>query len=175
MQSNDQTVLFLTIRFSLNHLYTLSLNDSLKTNREDLISCYHLGAELMQVWWKWKGISHFPIRLFNVISRTHFVGGFLFLCRDPIGLFYSPSRLGKTYPLVEMQSVYSTTCRRLGYKEWKEFVLLWHKFWWWYNSCPIIFKQICRGLFLWLDVTTCVHYIFILKYLYYFFRFYFKQ
>ena len=35
-----------------------------------------------------------PIRLLSVISRT-LVGGFLPLGREAIGVFYSPSRLGK--------------------------------------------------------------------------------
>ena len=47
-----------------------------------------------------KGFSTFPeslglkpcIRLFNVISKT-FVGGVLPLCRDAVGVFYSPSWL----------------------------------------------------------------------------------
>ena len=76
------------------------------------------------------------IRLFCVLSRTH-VGGALPLCRDTVGVFYSPSRLGQPcwgsltplqicsqyilqprpiwpvllgepYPSSEMQSVYST-------------------------------------------------------------------
>ena len=42
-----------------------------------------------------KGYSAFPtIRLFSVISRT-LVGGVLPLCREVVGVFYSPSLLGK--------------------------------------------------------------------------------
>ncbi len=36
------------------------------------------------------------IRLFSVISRT-LVGGVLPLCREAVGVFYSPSRLGNIW------------------------------------------------------------------------------
>ena len=45
-----------------------------------------------------KGYSAFPkapvIRLFNVIYKTLVGGGFLPLCREAVGVFYSPSRQG---------------------------------------------------------------------------------
>ena len=53
---------------------------------------------------RWRGTPHslkfqhhwnLTIRLFSVISRT-LVGWVLPLCRDAVGVFYSPSRLGKT-------------------------------------------------------------------------------
>ena len=51
------------------------------------------------------------IRLLKVISRTLFEG-ILPLCRDTVGVFYSPrwldNSLGKSYSSAEMQSVYST-------------------------------------------------------------------
>ena len=43
------------------------------------------------------------IRLFSVISRTR-VGGVLPLCRDPVGVFCSPSRLGNE--LFEAATIY---------------------------------------------------------------------
>ena len=48
---NNQTVLFLTIQFSINHLFEHCLNVKQfnLTNRQDPIRCYHSGSE-----WTWK-------------------------------------------------------------------------------------------------------------------------
>ena len=59
--------------------------------------CYHSGLECTWEQWQWRGTSHSPnlqgwsltIRWFNTISRT-LVGGVLPLCRDTVGVFYSP-------------------------------------------------------------------------------------
>ena len=40
------------------------------------------------------GSNDIAIRLFNVISRT-FVGGVLPLCRDAVGVFYSPGQIDR--------------------------------------------------------------------------------
>ena len=54
-------------------------------------------------WWQWRVSLHslkllhywnLTIRLFSVITRT-LVGGVLPLCRGAVGVFYSPSQLGK--------------------------------------------------------------------------------
>ena len=67
-------------------------------HREDPIRCNHSGPEWTKEQWQWMGILHSPkfqhywnfiIRLFRVICRTH-MGG----CREVVGVFYSPSRLG---------------------------------------------------------------------------------
>ena len=70
-----------------------------------LIRCYHCGAEWIRERWQWRGTPHSPklqhcwnltIRLFSVISRTLVVRGVLPLCREAVGVFYSPSRLGNS-------------------------------------------------------------------------------
>ena len=62
----DQTVLFQTIQFSINH--SLSLKDSIR--------CYHSRSEWTWEWWQWRGTMQYPklqyygsltIRLFSVI------------------------------------------------------------------------------------------------------------
>ena len=69
-----------------------------------LIRCYHSGPEWTWERWQWSGTPHSPklqqcwnltIKLFSVIFRT-LVGGGLPLCREAVGVFYSPSRLGMT-------------------------------------------------------------------------------
>ena len=98
-QSNDQTVLFLTIQFSISHLFTYRLNVK---PLFDPIRCYHFGPEWTWEWWQWRDTQHYlklqyywnlTIRLFNVVSRT-LVGGRLPLCRGLVGVFYSPSWVG---------------------------------------------------------------------------------
>ena len=71
-----------------------------------LIRCYYSGPEWTWERWQWRGIPHSPklqhcwnltIRLFSVISRTLVWGWVLPLCRKAVGVFYSPSRLGKLF------------------------------------------------------------------------------
>ena len=72
------------------------------------VKCYHSGPLWTWKRWQRRGTPHSTtssitriIRLFSVISRTLCgmcvcVGGGLFpLCRDAVGVFYSPCRLGK--------------------------------------------------------------------------------
>ena len=67
-----------------------------------LIRCYHSGPERTWERWEWRGTPRSPklqhywnltIKLFSVISRTH-IGGVLTLCREVVGVFYSPNWLG---------------------------------------------------------------------------------
>ena len=98
-QLNDQTVLFLTIQFSLNHLFVQSLKvkQSNLTHRLDPIGCYHSRSGCTFEQLQWKGIPRLTklqvwslaIRLFNVNTRT-FVAW------------------GGAYTSVEMQLMYST-------------------------------------------------------------------
>ena len=62
---------------------------------------HHSVPESSWQWWQCKGTLHSPkfnhywrltIRLFNIISRHQF-GGIIFICKDAVDLFYSPSRL----------------------------------------------------------------------------------
>ena len=88
-----------------------------------------LGAttELTCERWQWRSTLHSPklqhycnftIRLFCVISSTlissTLIGGVLSLCREAVGVFYTPSRLGHrslfvggSYLSAEVHSVYS--------------------------------------------------------------------
>ena len=66
-QLNDQTVLFLTIQFNLSHLFAHNLNVKSFYLTSDCLVSYP-GPSL---WW-----------------------GVLPLCREAVGIFYSPSRLG---------------------------------------------------------------------------------
>ena len=92
---NDQTVLFITIQFSISHLFALSLNvkQFYLTHRKDPIRCYYSRSEWTWKWWQLRDTPHSPnhwnwsltIRLFNVtfravISREEV----LFLCRDTV-------------------------------------------------------------------------------------------
>ena len=100
-------VFFLTIQFSMSHLYTLSLNvkQFYLTHRSDPIKCYHFGSEWTWERWQWRSTSHSPklqhswsltIRLFSVKSRTLVVGilpktphwgGILPLCKGWSGIY----------------------------------------------------------------------------------------
>ena len=99
-QLNDQTVLF-----SKSHLFALIWNvkQFCLTHREDPVRCHYSGPEWIWEQWQWRGTQHSPklqhycsltIRLFNVISRTLVGWGVLPFCRDAVGIYYSPSRLG---------------------------------------------------------------------------------
>ena len=72
------------------------------THKQDPVSCDSYRPEWTWERWQWRGTPHFPklqnywsltIRLCSVLSRTY-VGGVLPLCRDGVGVFYSPSQLG---------------------------------------------------------------------------------
>ena len=102
---NDQTILLLTIQFSISHLFALILNvkQLFLTHRYDLIRCYHSRLEWTREQCQWRGTPHFPklkyywsltIWLFSVISRTLVVEMALPLYRDAVRVFFSPSRLG---------------------------------------------------------------------------------
>ena len=99
IQLNDQTVLFLTIQFSINHLFALNVNvkQFYLTHWLEPVSCYHSRPAWTWKWWQWRGTQHSPkllhywslaITLFTVISRSLRTGGY--------------------YPSAEIQLVYST-------------------------------------------------------------------
>ena len=80
-QLNHQTLLFLTIQFSISHLFALSLNmkQFYLTHREGPIRNCISGPEWTWEQWHWKANLHSPkfqhyrsltIRLFNIIPRT---------------------------------------------------------------------------------------------------------
>ena len=108
---NIKTVLFEAIQFSISTQFSSiwSIDRSLS------------GATTPSPSGPWsdgnKGVLGIPVSSrvtetspFSVISRTH-VGEVLPLCRDAVGVFYSPSRLGhslgEAYPSAETQSVNS--------------------------------------------------------------------
>ena len=106
---NDQTVLFQTMQFSISLLcldfkvHSLNVKQFYLIHRQDPVRCYHSGLEWTWERWQWRGTQHFPklqhywnliIRLLSVISRT-LTEGVLSLCREAVGVFYSPSRLGE--------------------------------------------------------------------------------
>ena len=75
------------------------------THRYDSIRCYQSRTVWVWEWWHWRDTPHslnlqhywnLTIRLFSVIART-LIGGVLPLCREAVGVFYSPSRLGYIY------------------------------------------------------------------------------
>ena len=101
-QSNNQTVLFQTIQFSISYLFALSFNvkQFYLTHKLDPFKFFFSGPELI---WQWMGTLLSPklqqywsltIRWLNVISRTLIEVGFLTVYRDTVGVVYSPSRLG---------------------------------------------------------------------------------
>ena len=94
-QLHDQTVLFQTIQFSMSFVCT---QIKYQTVMFDLIRCYQFRPEWTWEQWQWRSTLNSPklqhcfsltIRLFNVISTT-LVRGILPLCRDAVGIFYSP-------------------------------------------------------------------------------------
>ena len=102
---NDKIILFLTIQFSISHLFPPSLNANqfYSTNRLEPIRCYHSGSEWAWEQWQWRGIPHFPklqiywgicIRWFSVICRTLVLGWIMPHFIEGVGVFYSHSRLG---------------------------------------------------------------------------------
>ena len=97
-QLNDQTVLFLTIKLSISHLFVLYSN----------VKQFYLTYQVLPLWsrvdlWEIAMKRYFPFpkapgldphhQLFNVISRT-FIGEVLPFGRDAVGVFYCPSWLG---------------------------------------------------------------------------------
>ena len=101
---NDQTVIFQAIQFSISHLFALSLyvKQFYLNHRLDAISYYQFSPEWIWERRQWRDTLHSPklqhnwshtIRLFNFIFRT-LDWGALPLCRDVVGVFYNPSRLG---------------------------------------------------------------------------------
>ena len=84
-------------------MFTLSLNVKLfyLIHWEDPIRYYHSGSECTWEQRQWRGTLHSPkfqswsliIRLFNVIPWT-IIGGISPLCRNTVGVFFSPSELG---------------------------------------------------------------------------------
>ena len=100
-QLNDQTVQFQIIQLSISLLFTLSLNVThfYLTHRLDQNRCYHCWP--VWTWERSQSLSpkfqyywNLTIRLFSVISRT-LVRQVLPLCRDAVGVFCSPSWLGR--------------------------------------------------------------------------------
>ena len=92
---NGQIVLFLTIQFSLSHLFAHSLNmkQFYLTHRKDPIRYYYTRPEETWKQWQWMVTPHFIrlqewsfiTRLFIVISRAP-------LSWDAIGVFNKPRR-----------------------------------------------------------------------------------
>ena len=116
-QLNDQTVLFQTIQFSINHLFAFSLNvkQYYLAHRNDPIGCYHPGPKLTWEWWQWRGTLNSPklqydwshtIRFFSVMSRTLVGVGVLPHCRDAVGVFYSLSQLGSQHSFLSQPFSY---------------------------------------------------------------------
>ena len=77
---NNQILRFITIQFSISHLFALSFNvkQCNLTHRLDPISCYLSKPGWTREWWHWRCILHslklqnywgLPIRFFNVVSR----------------------------------------------------------------------------------------------------------
>ena len=100
-------------------------------HRWDPIKCYDSRPECTWEWWQWRSTPHFPklqhyrsltIRLFSVISWT-LVGVVLLLCRDAVGVFYSPSRLGLNC-LREVEIVFKIKTDQAG-SQWRA-----HPKWW---------------------------------------------
>ena len=106
IQLNDKTVLFLTIQFSISHLFAQCLNvkQFYLTHWYDPSRCYHSSPEWAWEQSQWRTTMQSPnlqdwslsIRGFNVISRT-LIGGVLPLYKDTVGVLCSPSRLGYSY------------------------------------------------------------------------------
>ena len=93
MQLNDQTVLFLAIQYSINHLFVHSLNikQFYFTHWQNYIKCYHLSIARASS-------SDSLASLFWTL-----IGGVLLLSRDAVGVFYCPNHLGK---IVGLYSLY---------------------------------------------------------------------
>ena len=89
---NDQTVLFQTIQFSISHLFAQSLNAKqfYLTHRIDL------RVMAMKGYFTWLKAPALPSDCL-MSHRTLGSGGFLPLCRDAVGVFYSPSWLGHLF------------------------------------------------------------------------------
>ena len=92
MQLNYQTILFLTIQFSISHLFLLTLyvKHYYLTHTEDPIRCYHSGPKWTWKQWRWRSIPHsqmlqhyrsLTIKLFKFINRI-LVAVVLPLCKD---------------------------------------------------------------------------------------------
>ena len=80
IQLNDQTFLFQTIQFSINHLFALSLNMKILF---DPIRCHSSRSEWTWEQWQWRDcLVSYPGHLFV-----------LHLCREVVDVFYSPRRL----------------------------------------------------------------------------------
>ena len=82
--------------------------------------CYHSGPKWTWEQWQWRGALHSPklqyhwnltIRLFSVIHRT-LIGGVLPLCRGAVGVFYSPSQLGKL--IQKNQITFTSNFKKMG-------------------------------------------------------------
>ena len=94
-----KTFLFRAIHFSISTQFS-----SIWPIDRTLIRCYHSGPEWTWEQWQWRGTPHSPklqqywnlsIRLFSVISRSFVEWESLTPCRETVGVFYSPSWLGK--------------------------------------------------------------------------------
>ena len=87
-QLNVETVLFQTIQLSISTQFSSNLTLSGATTPGQSGPGSDGNKKLQHYW-------SLTIRLFSVISRT-LVGGVLPLCRDSVGVFYSPSWLDNT-------------------------------------------------------------------------------
>ena len=100
---SDQTILLLIIQFSISHFFALSLNvkQFYLTHRYEPIRGYHSGPEWTWEQWQWRSTPHSQ-KLHQIvlcsIQDTHCGGGgVLPHSRDIVCVFYSPSRLGKSF------------------------------------------------------------------------------
>ena len=93
----SKIVRFQTVQFSIS----IEFNSIWPIDRS--LSGATSGPEWNWEWWQWRGSPHstklqyfwnLTIRLFSVISGT-LDGGVLPFCREAVGVFYSPTRLGK--------------------------------------------------------------------------------
>ena len=105
-QLNDQTILFLTIQFSICYFFVLSLNVEQfhLTHRSDPKWCYHSGPAWTWKGCQWRGTSHSPmIQYYWSLTRRCLEAyqehslrwvGFVAFCRDAVDVFYCRNRLG---------------------------------------------------------------------------------
>ena len=97
-QLNDKTVLFLTIQFSISHLFAFSLNvkQFYQIHSWNSICCCHSGPEWAWERWLWR-LLRIPPSSSNTEPSSW----------DCL-VSYTGHSLGKSYPSAEIQSVYST-------------------------------------------------------------------
>ena len=102
MQISDQT-----IHFSISHLFALGLNvKQFYLTYRTLSGATTPGSEWTWEQWQWRSTPHSPKLCITGAWQSdclmsypeHLLGsGVLLLCRDAVGIFYSPRQLGSVY------------------------------------------------------------------------------